>query len=94
MLSFVLFVDFSVPEVATGKQMKHTITLSKLVDSSAFNVVGNIWDLRTQLNTIDNFSLVILRHLNAELLHIKAFRWTSRLCGATEQQHNFSIRQT
>lgn len=57
-----------------GKQMKRTVTLRKLVDSSGFNVVGNIWDLRTQLNTIDNFSLVILRHLNAELLHIKALR--------------------
>lgn len=56
MLSFVLFVDFSVPEDATGKQMKRTVTLSKLIDSSGFNVVGNIWEL----NKIDKFCLDIL----------------------------------
>lgn len=34
-----------------GEQKKRTFTLSKLVDSSGLNIVGNIWNgVRTQLN--------------------------------------------
>lgn len=36
-----------------GEQKKRTFTLSKLVDSSGLNIVGNIWNnVSTQLNKI------------------------------------------
>ena len=49
MLTFVLFPDVPIPEIATVDQLKHTVTLSQLVDFS------RLWDNlqhTTQQNTV------------------------------------------
>lgn len=54
---------------STDDQMKWTVTLVKITD---LKITGKIWDnVRTQFDTIYNIDQVVLRHFNAEKLHIK-----------------------
>ena len=51
--------------------MKRTVTFSEPVDFSDLNIVGYICDhFSTRLNGIYNKGLVILRHIDADILHI------------------------
>lgn len=54
MLTFVLFPDVPIPEIATVDQLKHTVTLSQLVDFSRLNKI--------QFNK----GLPVLRYFNAK----------------------------
>ena len=54
--------------------MKRTVTFSEPVDFSDLNIVGYICDhFSTRLNGIYNKGLVILRHIDADILHIYTF---------------------
>ena len=48
-LKFRLVADFPAPEVVTGNLVKHTISLSKLVDFSGLNIVGRRLDIAFHL---------------------------------------------